>query len=50
MTWTRFDDPNRQDAWLCDECQHEDRIWQRMKQPDGRSGKDFPKKRAVKRR
>jgi len=45
MTWTRFDDLDRPDAWLCDECGHEDRVWFRMKKPDGRTGKTLPKKR-----
>ena len=46
MTWTRFNDANRLDAWFCDECGAEDRVWQRMKSPDGRTGKTLAKRRA----
>lgn len=42
MTWTRFEDPDKPDAWLCGDCRHEDRVWQRMKKADGRTGKDLP--------
>lgn len=44
MTWMKFR-KNMPEAWVCDTCDFEDLIWQRMMPPDGRSGSTLPKQR-----
>ena len=44
MTWKKHR-ANKPEAWVCDNCEFEDHVWQRMEPADGRSGRTLPKRR-----